>query len=77
MHCAVRKAGLGKPAPCPTLGHFPATHFLEDRYDIRTVQEILGHRVSPTMIYTRVLNRGWRGVRSPADALPSLQGDDT
>ncbi len=59
-----------KPASCPTFWHAFATHLLEDGYDIRTVQELLGHTdVRTNMIYTHVLNRGVRGVRSPADAL--------
>ena len=70
VKAAVREAGLAKRVTSHTFRHSFATHLLTDGYDIRTVQELLGHKdVRTTMIYTHVLNRGGRGVLSPADSL--------
>jgi hypothetical protein len=74
---AVRDVGLAKRATCHSFRHSFATHLLEDGYDIRTVQELLGHRdVATTMIYTHVLQRGALGVTSPLDR-PSARAGGT
>ena len=63
---AMRKLGMNQPASCHTFRHSFATHLLENHYDIRTVQELLGHKyVRTTQLYTHVIGRGGQGVRSP------------
>ena len=74
---AVHNAGISQPASCHTLRHCFATHLLEDGYDIRTVQELLGHTdLKTTMVYTHVMAKGAKGVRSPLDRRDGLHGSD-
>jgi integron integrase len=72
---AVRKAGISQPASSHTLRHCFATHLLEDGYDVRTVQELLGHAdLKTTMVYLHVMGKGAHGVRSPLDREGGLSG---
>jgi integrase len=76
IQAAAREAGIARPVGPHTSRHCFATHLLEAGYDIRTVQELLGHRdVKTTMVYTHVLNRGGRGVESPVDCLDVAAAD--
>ena len=71
---SIRQNGIAKDGSCHTLRHSFGTHLLEAGYDIRTIQELMGHKdVNTTMIYTHVLNRGGKGVQSPGDRLFQIQ----